>query len=193
MDLPDIARLTAGEEDAWAAIFHWLWPAATAKARMAGMGKCCPDDVEDVASKSLSLLIGKVKDGVVKRTEDLKAFLAQITHDEAVSWCRGLFAQKRGGGKTGSLDAMKDDEKSHFEPGIEDSPLAKLELSELGDLIRDAGRELKPSEWSLLEDYFYSELSYKEIAEKHEIAVGSVGVYLKRSLDKLSPLLKKFI
>ncbi len=191
MNPPEIEQLTMGDEAAWADTFHWLWPAATAKAHMAGMGKCCADDVEDVASKSLSLLIGKVKEGAVKRTVDLKAFLARITHDEAVSWCRGLYAQKRGGGKTGSLDAMKKDEGSHFEPPIEDSPLAKLEISELGDLIRDAGRELKPNEWSLLEDYYYGDLSYKEIAEKHEIALGSVGVYLKRSLDKLSPLLKK--
>ena len=44
----------------------------------------------------------------------------------------------------------------------------------------------------MIEDFFFSELSYKEISEKYGIAVGSVGVYIKRATDKLRPLLKQY-
>ena len=186
-------RLRAGDEAAWEDVFRWLWPAAVAKASVAGMRKCCPDDVEDVASKALSILIRKVKEGFAKKVDDLKALLSRITHDESISWCRGLFAQKRGGGKTESLEAMNEDEKSGSEPAIEDSPLAKLEIAEHGDLLRKAGKELKKRDWEILEDYFFSELKHDEIAEKHGIAKGSVGVYIKRALDRLRPILGNYI
>ena len=190
---PDMAKLEVGDEAAWADVFQWLWPAAKAKASMTCMQRCCPADVEDVASKALAILVRKVKEGRAKRFEDLKALLYRIVHDEAISWCRRKNAQKRGGGMTNSQDEMMEDDKSNFELAIEDSPLAKLEISDLGDLIREAGQELKPREWALLEDFFLSGLSYKEISGKHEIAVGSVGVYLKRALEKLRPILEKYI
>ena len=186
-------RLRAGDEAAWKNVFRWLWPAAVAKASIAGMRKCCPDDMEDVASKALSILIRKVKEGDVKQVDDLKALLSRITHDESISWCRGLFAQKRGGGKTESLEAMNEDEKSGSEPAIEDSPLAKLEIAEHGDLIRKAGKQLKRRDWAILEDYFFSELKHDEIAEKHGIARGSVGVFIKRAMDRIRPLLEPYI
>lgn len=186
-------RLRAGDEAAWKNVFRWLWPAAVAKASIAGMRKCCPDDMEDVASKALSILIRKVKEGDVKQVDDLKALLSRITHDESISWCRGLFAQKRGGGKTESLEAMNEDEKSVSEPAIEDSPMANLEIAEHGELIRKAGKQLKRRDWAILEDYFFSELKHDEIAEKHGIARGSVGVFIKRAMDRIRPLLEPYI
>jgi DNA-directed RNA polymerase specialized sigma24 family protein len=37
----------------------------------------------------------------------------------------------------------------------------------------------------LISDFFLHRLSYEELAAKHGLAVGSVGVYLKRGLDAL--------
>lgn len=191
MQPPDLSKLKKGDPSEWAVAFDWLWPSAKAKALFTVMNRCCIDDAEDVASDSIAVLARKVKDGLIRQVEELKALLLRIVHDKAIDHCRELLAQKRGGGVTTSLEAMQEGEKGAYEPASGDSPLEKLELSDLGVLIREAGKQLKDKEWAMLEDFFFSELSYKEISEKHGLAVGSVGVYIKRATDKLRPLLKE--
>jgi len=44
---------------------------------------------------------------------------------------------------------------------------------------------LKPEQRALLADFFLHALSYEQIAAKHGLAMGSVGVYLKRGLEAL--------
>ena len=44
-------------------------------------------------------------------------------------------------------------------------------------------QDLKPEHRTLLDDFFLHRLSYEEIARKHGLAMGSVGVYLKRGLE----------
>lgn len=41
------------------------------------------------------------------------------------------------------------------------------------------------------ETIFFNELSYNEIAEKHKISVGSVGVYLQRGLASLRSVIAR--
>ena len=192
MQLPDLSKLKQGDQAEWAATFDYLWPTAKAKALMTGMNRCCTDDAEDVASASISVLARKVKDGVIQKAEELKALLSRIVHDQAIDHCRGLLAKKRGGGKTTSLEQLQEGDSGGFEPAGDDSPIDKLQISDLGKLIEKAGQELKPREWDLLKDFFFDELSYKEISEKHEIAMGSVGVYIKRASEKLRPLLSEY-
>ena len=192
MNHPDLSKLKMGDSSEWAVAFDWLWPSAKAKALFTGMDRCCIDDAEDVASASIATLARKVKEGVVRQVEELKALLLRIVHDRAIDHCRELLAQKRGGRKTTSLEALQEGEKGFREPAFEDSSLDKLEVSDLGVLIREAGTQLKDKEWEMIEDFFFSELSYKEISGKYGIAVGSVGVYIKRATDKLRPLLKKY-
>jgi RNA polymerase sigma factor (sigma-70 family) len=192
MQLPDLSKLKQGDQAAWASTFDWLWPSAKTKALMTGMNRCCADDAEDVASASISVLARKVKDGLVQKAEELKALLSRIVHDQAIDHCRGLLAKKRGGGMTTSLEGMQEGDKGAYEPASDDSPLDKLEIADLGQLIQKAGQQLKTKEWGLLEDFFFGELSYKEISDKHGIAVGSVGVYIKRATEKLRPLMKEY-
>jgi RNA polymerase sigma factor (sigma-70 family) len=191
MQPPDLTKLKKGDPSEWSVAFDWLWPSAKSKALYTGMNRCCTDDAEDVASAALSVLSRKVKDGLIRQVDELKALLLRIVHDKAIDHCRELLAQKRGGGVTTSLEAMQEGEKGAHEPASNDTPLAKLEISDLGALIRKAGNQLKNKEWSMLEDFFFSELTYKEISEKHGLAVGSVGVYIKRATEKLRPLLKE--
>ena len=46
-------------------------------------------------------------------------------------------------------------------------------------------RELKPPLGEVLSDFYLHGLRYEEIARKHGLAVGSVGVYLKRGLEAI--------
>jgi len=51
--------------------------------------------------------------------------------------------------------------------------------------LRELLAELKPPQGEILADFFLWNLSYQEIAKKRGVAVGSVGVYLKRGLETL--------
>ena len=65
------------------------------------------------------------------------------------------------------------------------SPLDNLKATELASLLGELQRVLKPEHLAIITDFYQYRLSYEEIAAKHGIAVGSVGVYLKRGLDAL--------
>ena len=75
-----------------------------------------------------------------------------------------------------------------WEPLADDSALAALDEGELGKLLQDVQADLKPELRAILRDFFSDRLSYEQIAARHEIAIGSVGVYLKRGLESLRKL-----
>ena len=60
-----------------------------------------------------------------------------------------------------------------------------LEQKELAEVLRKLLAELKPPQGEILADFFQHALSYEEIAKKHGLALGSVGVYLKRGLEAI--------
>jgi DNA-directed RNA polymerase specialized sigma24 family protein len=101
---------------------------------------------------------------------------------------RGHFAAKRGAGKTGSLEAIQEAGGNPGEPTADPSPLDALEQKELAALLTGALRELKPPLGDILADFSLHGRSYDEIARRHGLAMGSVGVYLKRGLGKLRTL-----
>lgn len=192
MQPPDLSKLIEGDQLEWDVAFDWLWDSARKMALLTGMNRCCADDAEDVASDAISVLLRRLKEGNVKTSEELKALLLRIVHDKAIDHCRELFTQKRGGGKTTRLEDLPESMRSML-LATGDSPLEKLEKSEFVELARKAGKKLKDKEWLVLEDFFLNELSYKEISKKHGIPVKSLGVYIKRSIDKLRRLLKKYM
>jgi RNA polymerase sigma factor (sigma-70 family) len=131
----------------------------------------------------LEQLVEKVHS--VKSVEELKPLAASIAHHRAVSLLRERFAQKRGAGKTESLDVPVDDGEAKHEPALEDSPLDSLAEKELAARLQKSLAELKPPQGEILSDFFLHGLRYEEIARKRGVAVGSVGVYLKRGLEAI--------
>ncbi|MHB8522884.1 MAG: RNA polymerase sigma factor [Limisphaerales bacterium] len=182
VDLPDLRALQQGDENAWDEAFRWLWPAVFAVSKLK-LEPFLPDAIEDVALEALEVLVEKVRD--VKAVEELKPLAASIAHHRAVSLLRERFAKKRGEGKTESLDVSTDEGRWVNEPVSEGSPLSHLEQKELAERLRRSLAELKPPAGQILQDFFLHGLRYEEIAKKHGIAVGSVGVYLKRGLEAM--------
>jgi RNA polymerase sigma factor (sigma-70 family) len=182
VNAPSLQALRQGDADAWDDAFRWLWPTAFAVARLK-LQPYFPNEVEDVAIEVLEELVEKVQE--VKSPEELKPLAASIAHHRAVSLLRERFAKKRGEGKTESLDAPADDESAPYEPAADDSPLADLEQRELAQRLGQSLAELKPPLGGILSDYFLHGLRYEEIARKRGVAVGSVGVYLKRGLEAM--------
>ena len=179
---PDLHALQQGDEAAWDAAFGWLWPTVFAVAQLK-LQPFLPDEVEDMAIEALEQLVDKVRS--VKSVEELKPLAASIAHHRAVSLLRERFAQKRGAGKTESLDVPVDDGETKYEPAWEDSPLDSLAEKELAARLQTSLAELKPPQGEILSDFFLHGLRYEEIAQKRGVATGSVGVYLKRGLETL--------
>jgi RNA polymerase sigma factor (sigma-70 family) len=182
VNVPDLCALKTGDANAWDEAFNWLWPAVFAVAKLK-LQPYFPNEVEDVAIESIEQLVEKVRG--VKSVEELKPLAASIAHHRAVSLLRERFAKKRGEGKTASLDAQPDNGISQNELTSSDSPLANLEQMELAQRLGKSLAELKPPMGDILSDFFLDGLRYHEIARKHGIPSGSVGVYLTRGLEAM--------
>ena len=182
MNPPDLKLLQQGDGAAWDEAFRWLWPTVFAVAQLK-LQPYFPNEVEDVAIEVLEELVEKVR--AVKSSGELKPLAAGITHHRAVSLLRERFAKKRGGGKTESLDAPTNGDGNPHDPPSGDSPLADLEQKELAQRLGQSLAELKPPLGEILSDFFLHGLRYEEIAKQRGVAVGSVGVYLKRGLDAM--------
>jgi RNA polymerase sigma factor (sigma-70 family) len=182
MSMPNLKALQSGVADAWDEAFRWLWPTVFAVAQLK-LQPYFPNEIEDVAIESLEEMVEKVR--AVKSSEELKPLAASIAHHRAVSLLRERFAKKRGEGKTESLDAPADEGGNPHDPPSNDSPLAELEQRELAQRLGKSLTELKPPLGEILSDFFLHGLRYEEIAKKRGVAVGSVGVYLKRGLEAM--------
>ncbi len=188
MNVPDLKALQAGRADAWDDAFQWLWPVVFAVAQLK-LQPFLPNEVEDVAIEALEELVAKVRD--LQGVEELKPLAASIAHNRAVSLLRERFAKKRGEGKTESLDSTAGEDGVGHEIASGESPLASLEQRELAARLGASLAALKPPLGEVLSDFFLRGLRYEEIAKKRGMAVGSVGVYLKRGLEAMRRIWSK--
>jgi len=178
-----LAALKRGDDAAWDEAFRRLYPAAFAAARHP-LASLTPTEAEDVAIEALTLLLPKV--GHVTEFEELRLLVVTIASRKAISEKRRQLADKRGGGEVGSLDAMLEDEHSRFEPAENlAGRLSGSDLRELSTLLDTALTGVEPRQAGLLRDFLVHQLPYKELAEKYKMPIGSVGVNLARSLDKI--------
>ena len=178
-----LAALQRGDDEAWDEAFRRLYPAAFAAARHP-LASLTPSEAEDIAIEALTLLLPKVKQ--VAEFDELRLLVVTIASRKAISEKRRQLAAKRGGGDLTSLDAMQDDETIRFEAAEQlISHLNGTDLRELSRLLDAALSGLEPRHADLLRDFLVHHLSYKELAEKYRMPIGSVGVSLARSLDKI--------
>ena len=178
-----LAALQRGDEKGWDEAFRRLYPAAFAAARHP-LASLTPSEAEDVAIEALTLLLPKVKQ--IAEFDELRLLVITIASRKAISEKRRQLADKRGGGDLTSLDAMQDDETIRFEAAEQlISHLNGTDLRELSRLLDAALSGLEPRHADLLRDFLVHHLSYKELAEKYRMPIGSVGVSLARSLDKI--------
>lgn len=182
MNPPNLKALQHGEAGAWDEAFVWLWPAAIGAAQVV-LTRGLAHEAEDVAIEALEEMIEKVRD--LRSVEELKPLVASIAHHRAVSRLRAHFAAKRGGGQVESFEAREEEGQVSAAQSAVDSPLAALEQKELGELLGRLLAELKPPQGEIVKDFFNRGLSYEEISRKHGLAIGSVGVYLKRGLEAI--------
>ena len=178
-----LTALKKGDSDAWDEAFRRLYPSAFAAARHP-LASLTPTESEDIAIEALTLLLPKVKE--VAAFDELRLLVITIASRKAISEKRRQLADKRGGGDVTSLDALQDDETIRFEPAEQlAGRLNPTDLRELAQLLDAALAGLEPRNANLLRDFLIHHQPYKELAQKYDMPVGSIGVNLARSLEKV--------
>ncbi len=177
---PDLAKLQKGDPAEWQLAFDWLYPTAFAVARNK-LGGIHPGEVEDVALTAIEVVIGKAPD--VQEVGELKKLLAAITHNKAVDLIRKLPAPIRP--ITG-----EDDEELPFDLPDSASPLDELDHQELAGLIGKCLAQLQEKCRQMLHGAFVEQLKHRELAEKLDMPIGSVGVIISRCIKKMAEIAK---
>jgi RNA polymerase sigma factor (sigma-70 family) len=178
-----LAKLKRGDREAWDEAFRRLYPPAFSAARHP-LASLTPAEAEDVAIEALTLLLPKVKE--VDAFDELRLLVITIASRKAISEKRRQLADKRGGGDLTSLDALHDDEHIRFEPAEQlASRFTSTDLRDLGRLLDEALTALEPRQADLVRDFLVHHLPYKDLAQKYKMPIGSVGVSLARSLEKI--------
>ena len=178
-----LAALKKGDDEAWDEAFRRLYPCAFAAA-CHPLASLTPTEAEDIAIEALTLLLPKI--AKMASFGELRPLVITIASRRAISEKRRQLADKRGAGEVGSLDALMEDETRRFEPA--EQLLGHLppgDLRDLARLLQVALDDLEPRDAAVLREFILERQSYKEIAAGHGMPIGSVGVVLARSLDKV--------
>ncbi|NJK91279.1 MAG: sigma-70 family RNA polymerase sigma factor [Blastochloris sp.] len=177
-----LAALQRGEESAWDQAFHLLYPHLYHAAHHPQI-QLSPNEAEDVAIETLTDLVGLVT--TLHSWNDVIALGRSMASRRAISLQRRLRAHKRGGGQIQSLQQLQEDLGDSFEVAEKKSHgLSPVDQNELQLMLHHALNELPPPQPELIRDFVLQGYSYKELASKYKMPMGSIGVQLSRGLKK---------
>lgn len=168
------------------------WEVAYPRFYRLAFSACTPSlsnsDREEVASQAVHALLDYLQR--VSDEPELDALAATLGHNLSVSRVRRELTQSRGGGKVGSLDEHEEGGADLPDQGVL-RPDQLVAQAQRAVQLRHALDRLRPPFGGLLRDRFLHELDYKELAEKYELSIDSIGVYLQRAKTALCEDLKK--
>lgn len=181
-------QLAAGDPEGWNEAFRCLFPVAfeAARSRLSGT---LQDECEDVAMETLSDILDSGAN--VASDDELKPLTAAIARNKASDRLRRHLAEKRGGNNVESLDLIVEANAGEPAGFAQSDFLDRLNVQELRELLTDLSAGVKKEYRIVLRDHFFDQLSYQEIADKRQISLGSVGVYLQRGLGSLRSALAR--
>ena len=139
------------------------------------------EDAEEVANTTIATISKRWPD--MESSEELVPLTYKIANDETVTLMRKGLAQKRDSRMTKpGLDMAENI------PDSETGPVENLQKKELGERVRQMLQHLSERDEEVIKDKYFQDLSFKEIADKRGIPMGSVGVIIMRALRILRGL-----
>lgn len=183
-----IKDLQAGSEAAWDEAFRLLYPCVLAAARHP-LAALTPTEAEDVAIDAMKQLVPKIAE--IKTWGDLRALAVTIAARRAISEKRKLTAEKRGSGQTESIESLQERTEGVFEPAAIAATITPTELRELSSLLTAAMAELDDRTQELILAFIVEGVPYKELAARHHLPIGTVGIQLSRGLKKIRSRIEK--
>jgi RNA polymerase sigma-70 factor (ECF subfamily) len=183
-----LEKLKTGSETGWDEGFQLLYPSVLAAARHPAAA-LTPAEAEDVAIEALTLLVPKV--ATIKSWEELRALAMTIAVRRAISEARKKSADKRGGNQTLSTEALDESSEGGFEPAALLESISSPELRELTALLQQAMSELDEITAKLIRHSIIEGVTQKELAQKYNLPIGTVGVHVYRGLKKVRQRIEK--
>ena len=183
---PDIEQLRNRDLPAWQSLYDTLWPIALSAA-----GRACPglsaEDKEDVAIDGIAALPDHLDR--ITTVDELKPLLAVIARNKAISILRQRLGTSHGGGKVDSLEEKAEEGMEVAAASLPpDRAVQALQMGlELGRLLGN----VKDIYAKLLMDRYFLGFDYKELAQRHDLSTGSIGVYLQKGLEELREQIDK--
>lgn len=181
----EIEQLKQGDRSAWNRAFEIL--------KAISLSVCCstaPDlnhhEHEDVAIEAITHVVEFVEK--VGSFEECKKLVVTISKNRLIDRFRQRAALKHGGGKLESLE-----EQEGFDPAdtTKLQPDAATSNGEQALMVRNALGQIPQQYRKVVEEFYFNGLTQQEIADKHGLKIGSIGVYLNRGLEALGKVLSK--
>lgn len=123
--------------------------------------------------------------------QSLLAFVRRICVNRCIDMLRKQIREQHRLCPLGHWDEEGEWEDTDIEAGAEFDPVTVLQRSERATALRKALARMDESSQNLIREFYVQGLSYREIAQRHGIAVNTVGSRLSRCLDKLRALLQQ--
>lgn len=144
-------QLASGDPKIWNEAFHCLYPVAfeAARTRLGEDFKEC----EDVAMETLSDILEKRAD--LSSEHDLKPLTAAIARNKATDRLRRHLAEKRGGNKVQSLEAMIESNAGEPPDLPHEEFVDHLAVQELRELLSTLSDEVRKEYRVVLRDHFF--------------------------------------
>ena len=179
----EIEQLRTGDRTAWERAYGIL--------RAIGFSICCstaPDlshhDHEDVVIEAITEVIEYVER--VSSFEECKRLVVTISKNRLNDRFRQRSTQKHGAGKVESLEANEGFDA--VDPGQQQADAA-LSLGEQAAMVRAALKQVPEQYRIVVEEFYFNGLTQQEIADRHGLKIGSIGVYLSRGKEALRKFL----
>ena len=173
-------QLKSGGNQAWARAYPLLRSQVTAflKSQLSDLND---QDLEEVTNDAI--LVGHDQFlATAKDAEEFKRLLFTTAKNKAWDLIRKRRAEKAGGGKVGSLEELP--QGMEIDSG-EDHPDTILGKKERQSLFRRALAKIPKKYARILFDLHFRRLKHEEVAQKHGLKLGSIGVYNKRAMQML--------
>ncbi|KAF0174505.1 MAG: RNA polymerase sigma-70 factor ECF subfamily [Limisphaerales bacterium] len=181
----EIEQLKAGDRNAWDRAYAIL--------KAISLSVCCstaPDlnhhAHEDVAIEAITQVVKYVK--TASSFEECKKLVSTISKNRLLDIFRQRSTLKHGGGK---LVEPEDTEVSNAPDQSQQQPDVAVIHGERAAMVREALRQISEQYRKVVEESYFNGLTQQEIADKHGLKIGSIGVYLQRGLEALHKILKK--
>lgn len=181
----DIEQLKAGDRIAWSRAWEILY-AISLSVCYTTASTLNHQDHEDVAVEAISEIVGYIEK--VGSFEECKKLVVTISKNRLLDLLRRRATVKDGGGKVESLEAKEGFDA--VDPSQEHPDVAAMK-GERALMLAEGLRQIPEQYRKVVEDFYLKGLKQQEIADKHGLKIGTIGVYLQRGLEALHEILKK--
>jgi len=178
-------QLRAGDQQAWEKAHQSLYSLAFNVLFNLGY-PLAVEDLQEIVQDSIIKLI----EHYVERSKDvseLNKLVITIAKNKANDLLARQQATKRGSGKVESIEGQP--EGTEYKSN-ESNPAESFERVERAFLLKEALKKVPQKYRDVLHDNYILGLKHYEIAEKRDLSIGSVGVYINRGLEHLKKILE---